>query len=534
MPFLDQINALTAGQPECNVNPGREELIKLAVERREAFLAANGALATWTLLDSTGRSPADTYIVRRPESEDKIDWGPINHPLDPEIFEMLKQDALKMLGESDAVFETNRYLSADGAYSLHVRTVTDSVLTALFTMNMFRENPEGREKSVFAGKPFTIVVLPNRKLDAKKYLGKLRDVPTDMAIAMDFDKRQVIIIGNAYMGSVKKSLFTVMNYILPNEGILPLHCSANEGKQGDIAVFLGLSGTGKTTISSDPNRALLGDDEFGWGANGVFNFENGCYAKCINLDPVKEAQIFKAIRHGAIVENAMMYPDGRFDFFDNRLTENSRASYLLEAIGNVKISAVGGHPEKIIFLTADASGVLPPVARLTREQAMLQFMMGYTSKLAGTETGITEPQSTFSAFFGAPFMPLKPDVYAGLLGEYTNRYGTQVYLVNTGWSGGPYGTGERMDLNLTRRIVTAVLEGELDDVQYRENKRFHFQVPLTCPDVDAKMLDPKSTWPDPSKYEPHADKLAADFRKTFEKKYLGRVSDAIAAQCPGR
>ena len=534
MPFIEDVESLAARQPKKNIDAGIEELIKRAVERREACLAKNGALATWTPSDSTGRSPADTHIVCNPENKDRIDWGPINHPMDPKVFAMLEEDAVRFLRESDEIFETNRYLGADGKFAVHARTITTSALTALFTVNMFRERPKNFETSVFGKKPFAVVVIPNRKLDAAKYLGKLRDVPTDMAITMNFERRIAIIIGNAYMGSVKKTMFTVMNYLLPGEGILPLHCSANEGKGGDIALFLGLSGTGKTTISSDPNRALLGDDEFGWGDNGVFNFENGCYAKCINLDPVKEAQIYNAIRNGAIVENAMMYPNGEFDFFDKRLTENSRASFLLEAIGNIKPSALGGHPKKIIFLTADANGVIPPVARLTREQAMLQFMMGYTSKLAGTERGIIEPQSTFSAFFGAPFMPLKPDVYAGLLGQYMDRYGAQVFLVNTGWSGGPYGVGKRMDLDLTRRIVTAVLTGELDNVEYREDRRFHFQIPLTCPGVDAKMLDPKSTWPDAAKYDPQADKLAGEFKKSFEKKYLGRVSDAVAAACPGR
>lgn len=534
MSFLERLESVIGSALKKHKDTDIDGLVNLAVQRREALLAKNGALATWTPNDSTGRSPADTHIVCNPENKDQIDWGPINHPMDPKVFEMLEEDALRMLGESDALFETNRYLGADGRHSLRVRTITTSALTALFTINMFREKPRDYEKSVFGQTPYTVVVVPNRKLDIAKYLGKLRDVPTDMAIAMDFERRITIIIGNAYMGSVKKSMFTVMNYLLPGQGILPLHCSANEGKGGDIALFLGLSGTGKTTISSDPNRALLGDDEFGWGPSGVFNFENGCYAKCINLDPVKESQIFNAIRHGAIVENAMMYPGGEFDYFDKRLTENSRASFLLEAIGNIKPSAVGDHPKKIIFLTADANGVVPPVARLTGEQAMLQFMMGYTSKLAGTERGIIEPQSTFSAFFGAPFMPLKPDVYAGLLGQYMDRYGAQVYLVNTGWSGGPYGVGKRMDLNMTRRIVTAVLDGELDNVEYREDRRFHFHVPLTCPGVDAKMLDPKSTWPDAAKYDPQADKLAGEFKKTFEKKYLGRVSDAIAANCPGR
>jgi len=341
---------------------------------------------------------------------------------------------------------------------------------------------------------------------------------------------------------VKKLIFTVMNYLLPAEGILPLHTSANEGKNGDIALFLGLSGTGKTTLSADPERALLGDDEHGWDENGIANFENGCYAKLINLNPEKEPEIAAAIlheapcsEHGAIVENAMMYPDGRFDFNDSRLTENSRGSYPLSFLKNIKPSSVGGHPKTIMFLTADANGVLPPVARLTQDQAMLWFLMGYTSKLAGTETGIKDPTSTSSRFFGEPFMPRNPDVYASMLGTMMDRHQSQVYLINTGWSGGPYGEGKRMDIKITRAVISAVLEGKLDVVKFVEDPLFHIMVPESCPGVPAEILHPRNTWKDKEAFDVRARKLAAEFSAHFEKAYGKKnIPAAVAAQCPGR
>jgi phosphoenolpyruvate carboxykinase (ATP) len=335
----------------------------------------------------------------------------------------------------------------------------------------------------------------------------------------------------------------VMNYVLPGEGILPLHCSANEGPRGDSALLLGLSGTGKTTLSADPSRALLGDDEHGWDEHGIANFENGCYAKLIDLDPVKEPEITRAcfhdddyLKHGAIIENAMVYTTGEFDLFDDRFTPNSRGSYPLRYLSNIKETSRAGHPKTILFLTADANGVIPPVSRLTREQAMLWFLMGYTSKLAGTETGIVEPQSTFSRFFGQPFMPRNPDVYANMLGEKLDQHGTSVYLVNTGWSGGPYGVGERIDLPVTRAMVNAALAGELEDAEYTPDPVFKVLVPKACPGVpDAKMLDPVNTWDDPKAFAERARKLAADFAKHFDKAYGDKgIAPEVAAQCPGK
>jgi phosphoenolpyruvate carboxykinase (ATP) len=333
-----------------------------------------------------------------------------------------------------------------------------------------------------------------------------------------------------------------MNYVLPAEGILPLHCSANEGPAGDVALLLGLSGTGKTTLSADPRRALYGDDEHGWSDNGIANFENGCYAKLINLRAHKEPEIWNAVlheapylEHGAIVENAMMYPNGRFDLDDERLTPNSRASYPLCFLSNVKEPPMGGHPKTILFLAADANGILPPVARLTEQQAMLWFLMGYTSKLAGTETGIIDPVSTFSRFFGEPFMPRNPHVYAGMLGDKLCQHGSRVFLVNTGWSGGPFGIGARMDIDVTRSLVHAALSGDLDEVEYDEDPLFHILVPRTCCGVDPGILNPRNTWADTDAFDARARRLAGDFAKHFDKAYSTKgIAPEVIRQCPGK
>jgi phosphoenolpyruvate carboxykinase (ATP) len=359
---------------------------------------------------------------------------------------------------------------------------------------------------------------------------------------MDFDRRLGVVYGSAYCGSVKKLIFTVMNYILPPAGILPLHCSANEGPAGDSALLLGLSGTGKTTLSADPGRALLGDDEHGWSESGIANFENGCYAKLIDLNPAKEPEIYKACfhqaepeQHGAVIENTMMWPDGTFDLYDARLTPNSRGSYPLTYLSNIKPSSMAGHPKTILFLTADANGVIPPVSKLTREQAMLWFLMGYTSKLAGTETGIVDPVSTFSRFFGAPFMPRNPDDYASMLGRKLDQHGTRVFLVNTGWSGGAYGEGHRMDINLTRSMVNAALAGDLDAVGYEADPIFKVLVPTRCPGVaDPAILKPVNTWKDKAAFAARARKLATEFAAQFDKAYGDKgIDPAVAAACPG-
>jgi len=546
---MDELSQILKQHPHILENLPRKEMIKLAVENKEAVVSANGALDTWTPVESTGRSPKDTLIVKRPVNENEIDWdSPNNIPVDPETFDMVIEDALKTLKSKEKLYVTDRVLGADSAYALPTKTISDKALTVLFTDNMFRPVPDNIDKSIFADKEFTIIALPYDKLDRDRYKGRLRVLPdgqtSNMIIGMDFERRIGIVFGSAYGGSVKKTLFTVMNYYLPVEGILPLHCSANEGSDGESAMLLGLSGTGKTTLSADPDRALLGDDEHGWSENGIANFENGCYAKLINLRIDKEPEIFKAVfhahgtdylDHGAIIENCMMYPNGKYDVDDERLTPNSRGSYPLTFLGKIKPSSKAKHPKTILFLTADANSVLPPVSKLNPEQAMLWFLMGYTSKLAGTETGITEPVSTFSRFFGQPFMPRNPDVYASMLGERMKKHGTQVYLVNTGWSGGPYGVGSRMDINLTRKLVTAALNGDLKDIEYYEDETFHIFVPKSCPGVPSEILNAKNTWEDKDAFDERANKLANDFSAYFDKAYGNKnIDPEVIKQCPGK
>lgn len=547
-PFHRQLEEVLNNHPGIQHNPARRQLIAEAVERRETLVAKPGCLATWTPADSTGRSPQDTVTVLRPESEGKIDWSsPNNLPITPETFDMLFNDALARLATKPRLYQLDRAIGADSHYALPLRVITDRALHALFCDNMFLPIPPDINHSIFAQTPFTLIALPYDRLDSEKYSGRLRRLPktgktSTMAIAIDYDNHLGIVFGSAYCGTIKKLMFTVINYLLPDYGILPLHCAANEGANGDVALFLGLSGTGKTSLSADPRRKLLGDDEHGWSDHGIANFENGCYAKLINLNPEKEPDIYDAcfheapyLEHGAIIENVLVYPDGSFDLSDPRLTENSRGSYPLSFLKNIKTPAIGNHPETIIFLTADANGVLPPVARLTREQAMFWFLMGYTSKLAGTETGISEPKSTFSRFFGQPFMPRKPEDYAHLLGEKLKRHNTRVYLVNTGWTGGPYGVGKRIDITLTREIVQAALAGILDSVHYETEPFFRLSIPVACPNVsDPKILNPKNTWDNKAAYEERAKKLVAEFQNHFHRAYEGRGLDPIICrQCPG-
>ena len=520
------------------IDAKRSKLIEKSVENKNAFISKNGALATWTRIESTGRSPKDTYIVKNPESEKKIDWdSPNNIPLDPDVFKLIWENAIQILGEKEELFVTNRAIGADSKYALKVKTIADNALTALFTLNMFREQNNSSE-SVFQDDEFQLIVLPYDKLKDKKYSDKIR---SDMIIASDFDNKKGVVIGSAYGGSVKKLMFTAMNFLLPDKNVLPIHCSANEGKDGNSAIFLGLSGTGKTTLSGDKNRALLGDDEHGWSDEGIFNFENGCYAKMIDIDPKKEPEIYDAVmhkdeylNHGAIIENAMMYPDGTFDYFDDRLTKNSRVSYPLEFLKNIKKSSKSSPPKTVIFLTADANGVLPPVAKLSTEQAMLWYLMGYTSKLAGTETGIVDPQTVFSRFFGEPFMSRNPDDYAQMFGKYIEKYGTDVYLVNTGWTGGPYGEGKRFDIMVTRRVVNATLSDELKNVKYKQEGFFKLNIPLSCSGVSEEILDPKNTWNNKNEYDKRAKKLADEFALHFDKHFKGKVDSDLEKVCPGK
>ncbi len=546
MELLKELDSLLKGL-DVFVDISRKNLIENSVKNGESFVSKNGALAVITEPLSTGRSPKDTYIVKRSEVENEIDWdSPNNRGLSPDVFEEVVKDAIEIIKEKSELYITNRVVGADSSYALPVRTITDKAVAALFTDNMFREVPSDVEKSIFYNKGFTLIALPSDKLDYNKYLRKFPSEgnvrKSDMIVVMDFEKMIGVVMGSAYLGSIKKLIFTVMNYILPGAGILPLHASANEGPDGSSALLLGLSGTGKTTLSADPERALLGDDEHGWNDEGIANFENGCYAKLIDLDPEKEPEIYDAImhksdyrEHGSIVENALMYPDGRFDFYDSRLTQNSRGSYPLTSLSNIKESSVSGHPTSILFLTADANGVLPPVAKLNEHQAMLWFLMGYTSKLAGTETGIVDPVSTFSRFFGEPFMPRNPEVYASMLGEKMRKFGTKVFLINTGWSGGPYGIGKRMDINITRAIVNGVLESNLEGVEFFEDKLFHINVPLKCKKFGPEILHPEKTWEDKDAFVKRAKQLASDFSNHFDKVYGNKnIDPEIVKNCPGK
>jgi phosphoenolpyruvate carboxykinase (ATP) len=549
MQLLDRLEGLLKDRAGAvKVNMSREGMIRASVESRGALAMKCGALATWTRPESSGRSPKDTVIVQRPESSGSIDWtSPNNLPLSAETFDMVWEDGLETLSRVPGIYVTHRVVGADPRYALPVTVVTDTPLTALFTDNMFRPVPPDTHKSVFHRRPYTLVVLPGHKLDPGKYAGKLRHDPvlggvSTMVVAMDMDRMLGIVYGSAYCGSVKKLIFTVMNYLLPAEGVLPLHCSANEGPDGSCALMLGLSGTGKTTLSADPSRALLGDDEHGWSDHGVANFEFGCYAKLVDLSAEKEPDIYRAcfheddyLRHGAIIENVMVYPDGSFDLFDKRLTENSRGSYPLSFLPNIKESSTGGHPKTIVFLTADANGVLPPISRLTRDQAMFWFLMGYTSKLAGTETGIVEPVSTFSRFFGGPFMPRLPQVYAEMLGKKLEEHGTEAFLLNTGWSGGPYGVGKRISLPLTRIMLDAALRGDLKDIPCTPDPFFKVCVPRHCPGLhDNTILNPGNTWSDHDAYRERAAKLADEFAAYFRKAYgNGNLEECIVRECPG-
>lgn len=547
MSIKEGLEEVLEGKTNLKRNLPRSALTELAVDRGEALVSENGALATWTPPESTGRSPDDTVIVRRDGVSGKVDWdSPNNIPLEPEIFDLVFEDGLELLSRKETLYQTDRVIGADSSYALPTRTVTDHALTALFTVNMFRPRPDDLEKSVFSNQEFDLISLPHDKLDAEKYEGKLRKKPdgrtSRMIVAMDFENYIGIVIGSAYLGTVKKLMFTVMNYLLPEEGILPLHSSANVGEADDPALLLGLSGTGKTTLSADPNRSLLGDDEHGWGKNGIANFENGCYAKLIDLEQEEEPEIWHAINHkddyrdhGAIVENALMYPNGEFNFHDDRLTRNSRGSYPLEYLSNVKPSSTAGHPETILFLTADANGVLPPVSKLGRDQAMLWFLMGYTSKIPGTETGLTEPQAVFSRFFGQPFMPRNPDVYAEALGEKMDKYGTDVYLINTGWTGGPYGEGERIDLAYTRAMVDAALEGEFQGWDEEKSEIFHLRRPTCCPGVPDEVLNPRETWEDPEEYDARAKELARQFSDHCDEAYGDKnIYEEVVEICPGK
>ncbi|MDF1587119.1 phosphoenolpyruvate carboxykinase [Rhodospirillales bacterium YIM 152171] len=496
-------------------------LVTEALRRGEAELSASGALVADTGV-FTGRSPGDKYVVDHPAIHEAIDWS-TNKPLAPGRFDALKARALEHLAGRE-LFVQDLYAGADPAHRLSVRVVTEQAWHSLFARNMFIR-PAPSKLPGFTP-DWTVLQLPSFAAEPAS-----DGTSSSTVIALDFKERLVLIAGTAYAGEIKKSIFTVLNFLLPEAGVLPMHCSANMDGAGSTALFFGLSGTGKTTLSADPNRILIGDDEHGWGEHGVFNFEGGCYAKVIRLDPEAEPEIWAASnRFGTILENVVLDPDSREPDFDSASrTENTRSSYPLPFIPNASENGRGGHPRDIVMLTADAFGVLPPIGRLSPGQAMYHFLSGYTARVAGTERGVTEPQATFSACFGAPFMPRRPTVYARLLGELMRRHEVRCWLVNTGWTGGAHGTGRRMPLEATRALVQAALDGSLAGVETRTDPVFGMEVPVRCAGVDPRILNPRECWDDAAAYERTAREVAALFQKNFEKFEAGADAETKAA-----
>ena len=517
-----EIIGISAAKLHHNLSPAA--LIEHAVARGEARLADNGALVTETGA-RTGRSPKDRFIVAHGVSKEKVDWGQVNQPVEPQVFDGLMDRARDHLKGRD-LFVVDGFVGADPNHMIRLRVIAELAWHALFCHQLFRRLEPGQ----FEGfePDFTVLAAPTLEAVPE------RDGTNSGAfIGLDVERKQVLVVGTHYAGEMKKSLFAAGNYLYPQDGVLPMHCSANMGEDGSVALFFGLSGTGKTTLSADPKRRLIGDDEHAWSDEGVFNFEGGCYAKCINLSQKKEPQIWEAIRFGSVVENVVIDDlTHAIDFDDGRLTENTRAAYPLEFIPGYVPEGRGGHAETIVFLTADAFGVLPPIAKLTPEAAMYHFLSGFTAKLAGTEAGLgSDPEATFSTCFGSPFLPLPPSVYSEMLGERISRHDASVFLVNTGWTGGPFGVGRRMDIDYTRAMVRAATSGALDAVATKRHPIFNLEVPTTCPGVPDEVLDPESTWDDKDAYEAKARELAGMFVKNFER-FAEVVSPAVLRAGP--
>ncbi|MCL7747881.1 phosphoenolpyruvate carboxykinase (ATP) [Halalkalibacter alkaliphilus] len=485
-------------------------LIEKSLMRGEGKLTSTGALSVETGA-YTGRSPKDKFIVNEPSVEHSIEWGTVNQPIDKDTFTSLYFKVIEHLKSKDEIFVSDGYAGADNRYQIPLKVINEFAWHQVFARQLFiRPTIDQQEPSQ---KEFTIISAPSFKADP------ITDGTNSEAfVIISFEERVVLIGGTEYAGEMKKSIFSVMNFILPEQDVLSMHCSANTGREGDVALFFGLSGTGKTTLSADPLRSLIGDDEHGWSSNGVFNIEGGCYAKCVNLSKEKEPQIWNAIRFGTVLENVAVDDEtGNANYDDTSLTENTRAAYPIDAIPNALVPSVAGHPKTIIFLTADAFGVLPPISKLTKEQAMYHFLSGYTSKLAGTERGVTSPEATFSTCFGAPFLPLPAVRYAEMLGEKIDLHDVNVYLVNTGWSGGEYGIGKRMNLKYTRAMVQAALSGELRSAETITDSIFGLHIPIHCPGVPDSVLKPRDTWEDKEAYDQKAKELATNFKKNFEK-----------------
>ena len=500
------------------------ELYEDAVRAGEGLIAAEGPLVVRTG-KHTGRSPQDKFIVREPASAAKIWWGEVNRPIALEHYDRLRARLMAYLADRP-VYAQDCFIGAHPAHRRSLRVYTETAWASLFARNLFRR-PSAADLADFAPN-FTIIDVPSFQADPST-----EGTRTGTAILVNLAAMEIIIVGTEYAGEIKKSAFTVMNFLMPDEGVLPMHSAVNVGRDGESVVFFGLSGTGKTTLSADPERSLIGDDEHGWGVDGVFNFEGGCYAKTIRLSPMYEPDIFQTTRRfGTLLENVDVDPATReLDLDSDRFTENTRGAYPLHFIGNADPSGMAGQPTNVVLLTADAFGVLPPISRLTAAQAQYHFISGYTAKLAGTEIGVKEPQATFSACFGAPFMPRHPGEYAAMLGERLEQYGVRAWLVNTGWTGGPYGTGERMDINHTRSMVRAALSGALDGVPTVTDPIFGVEVPTSCPDVPAAFLRPRSTWADGAAYDHHAAALARMFVDNFAA-YADAVPDSVRTAGP--
>jgi phosphoenolpyruvate carboxykinase (ATP) len=484
-------------------------LIEHAVRRGEAHLASNGAVAAYT--GRTGRSPRDKFTIKDARTADKIAWGPVNQPLEPEKFDALYERVMEYMRTRE-IFVQDLFTGAAPDYRLPVRVINELAWQNLFARQLFIR-PTPQELQTHTAE-FTVICAPDYHADP------LRDgVNSGAFILVNFTRRMVLIGGTGYAGEMKKSIFGVMNFILPQRNVFPMHCSANMGKDGTTALFFGLSGTGKTTLSADPVRRLIGDDEHGWSPTGIFNFEGGCYAKTIRLTRDKEPEIWDAIRFGSVLENVVIQPETHIPNYDDEsITENTRAAYPIEYIDNAQIPGVGGHPKHVLFLTADAFGVLPPVSRLNPEQAMYHFLSGYTAKVAGTEAGMgKEPQATFSTCFGAPFLPLAPKVYAEMLGRRLKEHNAQCWLVNTGWQGGKFGVGRRMHLPYTRSMVRAIVDGRLNEVEFHAEPAFGLSIPKSAPDVPADLLNARNSWADKNAYDHTAAQLSELFRKNFEK-----------------
>ncbi len=507
MPTIVAPELLATGTVHWNLPPAG--LYEHAIRRTEGRIVSGGPFIAVTS-PHTGRSPGDKFVVREAGSEADIWWGNVNQPLDADRWTALATDVRRYLAQQEELFVRDVFAGADPAHRIPVRFVTTNAWHALFVFNMFIR-PDGGGTDTFEPQ-FTVLHAPEMQADPGRH-----GTRTGTFIVINFAERTVLIGGTRYAGELKKSMFTILNYLYPKRGILPMHCSANVGDRGDVAVFFGLSGTGKTTLSTDSTRDLIGDDEHGWSDDGVFNFEGGCYAKVIRLSAEGEPDIHATTgMFGTILENVVLDPrTHRINLNDDSITENTRASYPIYFIANHVPEGSGGHPENVLFLTADAFGVIPPVAKLTPQQAMYYFLSGYTAKVAGTERGVTEPQATFSACFGAPFLPMPPGVYAAMLGERIAQHDAACWLVNTGWTGGPYGEGRRINIPYTRTMIRGVLDGRLHDVPTRMDPIFGLEVPTTLTGVPSRLLDPRSTWADGTRYDHQAQRLAGMFRDNF-------------------